>query len=132
MPILKTPKMELNEPQIRDILIGCAHVFIEKCQSMPGQGISSIARYMTGYGIIRGICVGLGIPYTLVHPKTWKGVMMKDMPKEKDASILRALQLYPKIDLPRKKDHGKADALLLSLWGKLFLEGRLKSTTNRL
>jgi len=94
-----------------------AHAYIEKAQSMPGQGIASTGRYMESYGRIRGICEGLGIPYTLVHPRTWKKVMMPDMPKEKGASIQRVKQLYPDIDLPRKKDHNKCDALLLSLYG---------------
>lgn len=120
----KKKKNHLDEIGIRDILKNNAdHVFIEKCQAMPAsvkgvrQGIASTANYMTGYGIIRGICVGLGIPYTLIHPKTWKKAMMPDMGRDKGASIIRVKQLYPSIDLPRKKDHGKADSILIARYG---------------
>lgn len=119
MPILKEGKHTvIDETKVREMLAPVSSVFIEKSQSMPGQGISSTFNYGVGYGIIRGICIGLQIPYTLVHPRTWKKVMMPDMPKEKEASIVRALQLFPSIQLPRKKDHGKADALLICEYGR--------------
>jgi crossover junction endodeoxyribonuclease RuvC len=106
------------------------HVYIEKAQAFMGsgkpcplckkkqaQGVVSTANYMASYGIIKGICVGLNIPYTLVHPKTWKAKMMRDMSKEKGASIVRVRQLYPELDFPRKKDHGRADAILIARYG---------------
>jgi len=126
MPILKVGKRnELCEVEIKNLLeeAHAEHVYIEKSQSMPGQGISSTFRYGASWGIIRGICVGLEIPYTLVHPKTWKKAMMPDMGKEKGASILRVGQLYPELKLTRKKDHGMADALLLALHGLRTLKG---------
>ena len=123
MPVINVKKgkknqREIDEPTLCDLLsLGCDHVFIEKAQSMPGQGVSSTGKYMMGFGIIRGICVGLGLPYTLVTPQAWKKAMMKGMGKEKGASIVRAKQLYPKLVLDRKKDHGKADALLIACYG---------------
>ncbi len=94
------------------------HVYIEKAQTMPGQGIASSGRYMDAYGQIKGICIGAGIPYTLVHPKTWKKVIMPDMGKEKGEAIVRVRQLFPQVELPLKKDHGKADALLICEYGR--------------
>lgn len=94
-------------------------VFIEKCQSMPGQGAAGTANYMCGYGILRGICVGLDMPYTLVHPATWKKKIMRDMDKGKEASILRAKQLFPKADIGKKD--GRAEALLIAYYGKTEL-----------
>ena len=121
MPVLKVgSRRELNEPAIKDFLKRhkIATVALEKSQTMPGQGIASSGRYMMSYGVLRGLCVGLGIPYQLVHPRTWKKAMMPDMPKEKEASIQRVGQLYPDLVLDRKKDHGKADALLICLYGQ--------------
>jgi crossover junction endodeoxyribonuclease RuvC len=108
----------LDENEIRKILSRpCIdHVFIEKSQSMPGQGSSSTFNYACSYGIIRGICVGLELPYTLIHPATWKRSMMKDMDKSKDASIIRAKQLFPKVDIGKKD--GRAEALLIAVYGK--------------
>ena len=121
MPIIEVgKKRELNEPKIRGTLEGFRPlcVGIEKAQVMPGQGISSSGRYMASYGFLRGICVGLRLEYQLIHPRTWKKVMMPDMPKEKEASIMRVGQLYPDVILTRKKDHGIADAILIARYLK--------------
>lgn len=126
MPILKvSKKTHLDANRVKNIMIDskAEHVFIEKAQAMPKQGIASTASYMKSAGIIEGVCVGLGIPYTLVTPQAWKKEMMQGMGKEKEASIFRAKQLYPDIDFPRKKDHGKADALLIALYGTRVLCG---------
>ncbi len=120
MPIIKATKNELDEAGI--VAFFELHepdmVVIEKSQTMPGQGISSTGRYMESYGRIRGICAGMKIPYTLIHPRTWKRVMMADMGKEKGESILRTKQLFPHVELPLKKDHGKADACLIAEYGR--------------
>ena len=58
--------------------------------------------------------MGLSVEYQLIHPKTWKKELMHDMPKEKEASIMRVGQLYPDLVLGRKKDHGIADAILIA------------------
>ena len=121
MPIIQVgKKRELNEPNIHFILQGFQPLIvgIEKAQVMPGQGISSSGRYMASYGFLRGVCVGLGLEYHLIHPRTWKKVMMPDMPKEKEASIMRVGQLYPDVILTRKKDHGIADAILIARYLK--------------
>ncbi len=135
MPTLRTGKgTELDGPMIRAIFSKVDHVVLEKAQAMPAervkdgkvvkQGISSTAHYMKGAGILEGICIGLSLPYTLVAPVSWKSKLMKDMPKEKEASIIRVRQLFPGVTLPRKKDHGKADAILIGLYGIMYLVGR--------
>ena len=102
MPILKTEgkgktkkgntkiHTVMDEIEIRSIfqINRTDHVFLEKAQSMPGQGAPSTFNYACNYGIIRGILVGLGISYTLIHPATWKRKMMKDMDRGKDAAIV--------------------------------------------
>lgn len=108
----------LDETRLKTILEDNTldHVFLEKAQSMPGQGAPATFNYAANYGIIRGICVGLDIPYTLVHPATWRKALMKDMDKGKDASIVRAQQLYPKAEIGRKD--GRAEALLIAVYGR--------------
>ncbi len=92
---------------------------LEKVSAMPGQGVTSMFNFGMGYGIWRGLLAAYGISHTLVHPMTWKKAIMRDMPKEKDAARLRASQLYPQVadQLSRKKDIGRADALLLAHYG---------------
>jgi crossover junction endodeoxyribonuclease RuvC len=92
---------------------------LEKVSAMPDQGVVSMFNFGMGFGLWRGMLSALEIPYSLVHPATWKAALMKDMPKEKDAARLRATQLYPQAasELSRKKDIGRADALLLAHYG---------------
>lgn len=48
-------------------------VFIERVQAMPKQGVVSMFTFGVGWGLIRGICAGMGIPYELVQPPTRRG-----------------------------------------------------------
>ena len=121
MPIIEVAKKrELNEPELHNIFQRFSLKYdnlivgIEKSQTMPGQGIVSTGRYMASYGFLRGLCVGLGLPYVLIRPPSWKKAMLADMPKEKGSSIQKVNQIYPEIKLTRKKDHGISDAILIA------------------
>ena len=127
MPILviskgKTKKREYNYAEISNILrwwknnVDDIHVGLEKVHAMPGQGVTSMFSMELGYGMWLGLLAAFDIPHTLVTPQAWKKVMMSGMGKEKDASRIRALQLYPHLsnDLKLKKHHGRADALLIA------------------
>ncbi len=107
----------LDEIEVCNILksVKIDHVFLEKAQSMKNQSAPGTFSYGCYYGIIRGICIGLEIPYTLIHPATWKRVMMKDMDRGKQAAIVRAKQLFPKADIGKKD--GRAEALLIGYYG---------------
>jgi hypothetical protein len=134
MPVLqatKTKKM-VDEHEVCHILehrrAAVKHVFIEKVQAMKGQGVSSCFNFGCGWGILRGVCVGLHLPYTLVHPQTWKKVMCKGLPNTRDDSIIVAKRIWPGIMLkasPRsKKEHdGIADALCIAEYGRRCLKG---------
>jgi Holliday junction resolvasome RuvABC endonuclease subunit len=50
-------------------------VYIEKVHAMPGQGVSSVFSFGAAFGTIKGVLVGLGIPYQLVTPQKWKKVL---------------------------------------------------------
>jgi crossover junction endodeoxyribonuclease RuvC len=73
-----------------------------------------------GYGLWVGILGALGLPYELVRPSIWKPAMTKGLPKEKEAARMRANALFPQArgDLMRKKDHNRAEALLMAEWLK--------------
>jgi hypothetical protein len=92
-----------------------AHVILEKSQPMPGQGTRSMFTIGYGYGLWLGILGALRIPYTPVRPAVWKKAFSPGTDKE--ASRHRAMQLFPSADLRRKKDHGRAEALLLAWYG---------------
>jgi len=98
-----------------------AKVIIEKAQSMPKNGATGMFNYGVSYGMLLGLCAGLGIAVRPVHPATWKKVMLKDMPKGKESSIIRVRELYPNLLLPRKKDHHVADSILIGLYGSKYV-----------
>jgi crossover junction endodeoxyribonuclease RuvC len=112
---------------MRDIL--CNHdasesfVVLERSQAFPDQGAVSNFTTGHGYGLWRGLIVGLGFPYETVHPRTWKGAMSLDGDKGK--SFLLAKQLFPSVADSFKKPKGRVDsldgraeALLLAEWAR--------------
>jgi len=85
----------------------------EKSDS-PGMGTMAAFALGQGFGNWEMALVALGISRTIVTPQRWKKTMMDGMPKGKDASRIRAMQLFPGADLRLKKHHGRADALLIA------------------
>ena len=130
-----TPTLKLEKGRTYDVAAMRAMLadmrptmtIIEKQQSMPGQGVASTFKIGLGYGIWLGLLAALELPHEIVHPRTWKAAMMRDMPKEKQASIVKACQLFPMAagDLRRKKDDGRADALLIAAYGQRVLTARV-------
>jgi hypothetical protein len=88
---------------------------VEVVHSMPGQGVASTFRFGMACGIIRGVLLGAGVPIIDVTPNTWKKYFRLNNEAEKSRAL--ACQRFP--DLPglaRKKDHNRAEALLIALW----------------
>ena len=92
-------------------------VVVERQQAYPRQGVSS--SFVTGqrYGMILGICACLDWPVEIVTPVAWK--RDTKTPRDKDGARARASQLMPEGASwwRLKKDHGRAEAALLSWWG---------------
>lgn len=105
------------------------HVVLEKVGAMPrmaggkvesSMGATSAFNFGMGFGIWQGILAALSLRHEIVHPATWKKAMMRDMEKDKDASRVKAMQLFPQVSeaLKLKKHHGRADALLMAEFGR--------------
>lgn len=90
--------------------------YIEHVHSMPKQGVSSSFNFGMGYGVIQGVVAALKIPTKLIPSQTWKKYHCLTG-KEKDNARTLALQQYPDASLARKKDIGRADAILIALYG---------------
>ena len=83
-----------------------------------------------GYGIIEAVLQINGVPIIASpRPGDWKrGLGLTDPSKayvdKKEASRLMALDLYPELadELKRKKDNGRAEALLLIEWLELQVQ----------
>ena len=93
-------------------------VWLEQVGPMPGQGVTSMFGFGRTVGQIEGIVSALGLPVQYVTPQRWKrplGLIGRD----KDAARTLAIQRFPAVAsmLARKKDCGRADALLIAYHG---------------
>jgi crossover junction endodeoxyribonuclease RuvC len=95
---------------------GRTRVVIEEVHAMPKQGVASTFRFGAAFGVAVGVIQATGLPMEFVQPAQWKkraGVLRT----AKDYARTRALELYPHADLARKRDQGRADALLIARYG---------------
>jgi crossover junction endodeoxyribonuclease RuvC len=95
------------------------HAFIEFASARPGQGVTGMFRFGAAYGAMKMALSACGVPYTVVTPQKWKKAVGVRAGADKEASRQRALQLFPgeATNLARKKDHARADAMLLAYFG---------------
>ena len=91
------------------------HAGIELVGAMPGQGVVSMFRFGQAFGAVQGVIAAMGISTEYVTPVTWKRAYGL-LGTQKDASRGKASDLYPLAPLSRKRDHGRADALLIARW----------------
>lgn len=124
MPLMANgKKQQLNPAEIGAIIrqlvsdYGATPVaYVEKVSAMPGQGVSSMFNFGMGFGVIQGVLAACGIPYFLVTPQSWKK-RANLLGKDKDMARTLAQQLYPSAPLGRKRDIGRADAILIARFG---------------
>jgi crossover junction endodeoxyribonuclease RuvC len=90
---------------------------LEEVAARPGQGVSAMFRFGESYGVVRGVLGALGIPFLQVSPAVWKRNMQL-LGKDKDCARTCAINRHPSAapELIRKKDVGRADALLIATW----------------
>jgi crossover junction endodeoxyribonuclease RuvC len=81
---------------------------------MPGQGLSTTFTTGCAFGALLATLQAAGIAVEFVTAATWKRGAGLDA--DKAASLNRARLLFPGASLDRKKDHGRAEALLLAHW----------------
>lgn len=111
-------KREIDAHRLAILLSGrIGHAFIEQVGAMPGQGVSAVFAFGKTYGVIIGVLAAHGVPMTFVSPRKWKKALQ--VPASKDGARARASQLLPQAagEWPLVKDHGKAEAALIALWG---------------
>ena len=90
-------------------------VIIEHVSAMPGQGVTSMFNFGQSFGILKGICSAMQLPMYFVRPAKWKKYFNL-INSEKDASRTKAIEIFPyfSINLAKKKDSNKADAILIA------------------
>jgi crossover junction endodeoxyribonuclease RuvC len=111
-------KQQVNAAEVARILRECppCTAYMELVGAMPGQGVSSMFNFGKAAGAAMGALAALGFPLVEVTPQRWKREFTLTG-KEKDMARTYCQQLMPAAPLSRKKDCGRADALLIALWG---------------
>lgn len=95
---------------------------VEKVGPMPRDGCIQAFSLGHGLGILEGVLTSFGVQTMLVAPRVWKKTM--GLTSDKELSRRRALEAFPELAdrLTRKKDEGRAEALLLLKWLELHGE----------
>lgn len=90
---------------------------VEKVSAIRGNGVTGMFRFGQADGIARGVFGALRIPLTEVTPQKWKGHFGL-IGTDKDAARELAIAKWPGMAhlLKRKRDCGRADALLIGAW----------------
>jgi len=121
MPVMG-PRAQVNAAALADLLREATlgrpcHVWLEHAHAMPRQGVVSTFAFGRALGAIEGVVGALCLPLTFVSPMTWKRAL--GLTRDKRAAIARAVQLRPDAAplLTRVRDHGRAEAILIALYG---------------
>ena len=125
VPIVKARKRgnEVNLPALADIVAQLAPfevAYVERNSVRPKEGISSAQKNGLVAGMLLGCVAMCCRKIYRPTPRQWKKVMR--LTKDKDYSRTKAIETFPDYyDLfARKKDHGRAEAALLALYGYML------------
>ncbi len=124
MPLIKgklAPTIAAIEIQ-RECHSRNVHAAVENVHSRPRQ--AGAFNFGLSTGIIHGILAANGIPTTLVAPSEWKVKMglqrdpLESQGETKDRARALAAKLFPNLadQFKRKRDDGRAEALLLAVY----------------
>ncbi|XP_024361951.1 Holliday junction resolvase MOC1, chloroplastic isoform X2 [Physcomitrium patens] len=95
--------------------------YVEQAMPFPMDGKQGWYGCGFGYGMWVGILMALGFKVVPVRAQVWKSAMgIAGKQYTKDDSRATAMALFPDLgpQLKRKKDHGRADAILIAAFGK--------------
>jgi crossover junction endodeoxyribonuclease RuvC len=120
----KTNKREIDAANLAKLIRGIRQtylvrmIFVELATPRPRDGSMQGFAFGTSYGKILGVLGTLEVPYEIVSPVTWKR-RAKLLKTDKEVSRKKAIELFPRLSnrLTRKKDHGRAEALLIAYYG---------------
>jgi Holliday junction resolvasome RuvABC endonuclease subunit len=94
------------------------HCFIERASAFPKQGVALVFKYGAAVGALYAVITLCAIPLSVVSPAEWKrGMRLQG--KDKENARLLATELLPSARpfLALHKDHNKAEACLIALFG---------------
>jgi hypothetical protein len=115
---------ELLDEVVAKHVYGNVHLILEQQQAMPKQGVSSTFKTGFGYGAWHALCTIVMPDFEVVSPRKWKKAL--GLTSDKEASRALAVKLYPSLQdrLTRKKDHNRAEAILLAHYTRVVWQLR--------
>ena len=93
---------------------------VERVSAMPDQGVTSSFNFGFSAGALQQSIASAGLPMTLISPASWKAILgLRGGRENKDMSRQLASRLFPTHThlWARKKDDGRAEAVLLAYYG---------------
>lgn len=125
----KKARKRLNEAALAQALrsmVGdeLVHVFIERVNAMPRQGVASSFAFGMATGVVRGIVAGMSLPLTEFTPVEWRKLAgVRGRGGDKGQSLTRAAQLFPAVASTFEKagHHNRAEAALIAYAGSRTL-----------
>lgn len=99
-----------------------SHAVVEDVGVMSGdEGTVSMFRFGMATGIVHGILAGCFVPTMMTKPAVWKSLM--GLNQNKGLSREKASAMFPEHadNFKRKKDDGRAEAVLLAVFGGRLL-----------
>lgn len=116
-------KTELNHAELYNKLgarssSGPTIMWIEKVGARPGQGVSSMFRFGQQVGALEMAAAAHRYELRYVTPATWKAYF--GLSADKGTARGYAIKRFPALadQLSRVKDDGRAEALLIALYGR--------------
>jgi crossover junction endodeoxyribonuclease RuvC len=91
-------------------------ICLEQVGVMPRQGLVSSGRFMRAFGSIGAVAELTADRVYYVIPQVWKKAMA--VTSDKNESLAAARIAFPQAKLLLKKDHGKAEALLIAEYAR--------------
>lgn len=102
---------------------GCIDlVVMEEVHPMPTNGSIACFRLGETFGVLQGVLAAHKMPVHLVSPQKWKK-HFDLLKKDKYSSLTMARYMFGDEFLMRKKDHNRAEALLIAQWGIETIKG---------
>lgn len=95
---------------------------IEKVSAMPKQGVVSMFKFGQNFGMWQMAAAAMGWPYEFITPHRWRKTLDSSVPPKPTKEDLRqyALRVWGAIDsLRRKKDEGRAEAMLIARYARI-------------
>jgi crossover junction endodeoxyribonuclease RuvC len=94
-----------------------AMTYVDKSGKLRGQGAAASFNFGKAAGQIQGILAACFIPIFFIKPAVWKSLM--GLSSNKNESREKAMKLFPEHThtFARAKDDGRAEALLLAVFG---------------